>query len=106
MCHLAKKEVKIKTKVFGKLMIPIVYKSSRKMGSLIAVGNKICIRFLGGHLVVSINTLKMTVLGIYFKAITKDGLNSLPNMVKCNMIIKVTDRGKCPATEGQVIDEL
>jgi len=44
----------------------------------------------------------MTVLGIYLNAITKNGLNSLPNVVKCDMIIKVRDQGKCPATEGQV----
>ena len=39
--HLAKKELEIKTKVFGKLMILTVYKSMREMGNLIAVENKI-----------------------------------------------------------------
>ena len=39
--HLAKKELVIKAKVFGKLMMLTVYKSMREMGSLIAVENKI-----------------------------------------------------------------
>lgn len=50
--HLAKKKMEIKTKVFGKLMILIVNKSIREMGSLTAVENKICKRFLGSHLVI------------------------------------------------------
>lgn len=47
------------------------------MDSLISVENKICIRFLEGHLVMCINTFKMTVLGTDLKAITKGGLNNL-----------------------------
>lgn len=72
------------------------------MGDFVAVGNKLCIGFLGGHLVICISIFKMIILGIYLKAITKDGLNSLPNMVKCNMIIKMRDQGQWPATEGPV----
>ena len=53
--HLAKKELVIKVKVFGKLMMLTVYKSMREMGSLIAVENKIWKDFLDGHLVTGYN---------------------------------------------------
>ena len=53
--HLAKKELEIKTKVFGKLMILTVYKSMREMGNLIAVENKIWKDFLDRHLVAGFN---------------------------------------------------
>lgn len=55
LCRLAKKELVIKAKVFGKLMILTVYKSIREMGSLIAVENKIWKDFLDGHLVTGYN---------------------------------------------------
>ena len=91
LCHLAKKELEIKTKVFGKLMILTVYKSMREMGDLIAVENEIWKDFLDHHLVAGL----MTVLRIYLKSINKDGLNNLAiDMAKCGIIIKVRNHGE------------